>query len=82
LLDGVRGGDAVRRVFPAVVGVVIAVVAYGALVVAVLLIGGADCYSGDCNFLGDAAAHDPWVFFAAEVAISAALGFVAARAVR
>ena len=70
------------RVLQAVVGVAAAVLAYGALVVATALIGGADCSSGDCNFLGEAAADDPWVVFAAYVAISAALGVVAARAVR
>lgn len=59
-----------------------AVVVYGALVVATLLIGGGDCFSGDCNFVGDAAADDPWIVFAAFLAISAGLGFVATRAVR
>jgi hypothetical protein len=72
----------VRLVFQAVVGVAIAVVAFGAMVVAILLIGGADCSSGDCNFLGDAQADEPWAFFAAELVISAVLGFVAARAIR
>jgi len=58
------------------------VVAYLALAVAIVLIGGADCSSGNCNFLGDTAADDPWLVFAAYVVISAVLGVVAARAVR
>jgi hypothetical protein len=72
----------VSRVLQAVVGVATAVVAYLALAVATVLIGGADCSSGDCNFLGDTAADYPWMVFGAYVAVSAALGFVAARAVR
>jgi hypothetical protein len=69
-----------RRVLQALVGVATAVVVYVVLAVATLLIGGADCNSGDCNFLGDAAAEHPWVFFSAYAAISTALGLLAARA--
>ncbi|HEY1273533.1 MAG TPA: hypothetical protein VGF25_01410 [Thermoleophilaceae bacterium] len=70
-----------RLILQALVGVATAVAVYVVLAVATLLIGGSDCSSGDCNWLGDAAADDPWAAFAVYVAISIGLGLLVARAV-
>ena len=67
-----------------VVGVVTVALVYLVLALLTLTIGGADCDRGDCNFLGDAAAHSSgkWVLAAAYLAIALGVGASAARAMR
>lgn len=70
-----------RRVLQALVGGASAVAVFAVFVTAIFWIGGADCYSGDCNWVGDTASDHPWGVVVIGGIISMFLGFLAARVV-
>lgn len=70
-----------RRVLQAVVGVTSAVAVFAMFYLAIFWFGGADCYSGDCNWVGDTASDHPWGAAVIGGLVSICLGFLAARVV-
>jgi hypothetical protein len=64
-----------------IVGLATAAAVYFGLAVITLLIGGADCDKGECNFVGEAVADGTgkWLIAVAFLAVAAALGIRAAR---
>lgn len=73
-----------RSIPPVIIGVVTVGLVYLGLALLTLAVGGTECDRGDCNFIGDAAAHSSgkWLLAAAYLAVAIGMGVSAARAVR
>jgi hypothetical protein len=73
-----------RSLARVLVGFATAGLVFLGLWVIALVVGGSDCYSGECNVVGEAVADGTgrWLLFLAFVAAAVGLGLSAARAVR